>query len=63
MRNVCCSDLSEPSGSDAADDLIDEIEDADDDDVIDLMDDGEPRTAGQRHKPYRGCLAICSRSS
>ena len=63
MCNVCCSDLSEPSGSDAANDLIDEIEDDDDDEVIDLVDDGDPRTTGQSYKPFCGCIAFFTRSS
>ena len=44
---VRCSDLSEPSGSDAEADLADEIQDGDDDDVIDLVDDAELRATGE----------------
>ena len=43
---ACCSDDLEPSGSDAAEDVIEEIED-DDDDVIDLMDEDEAAETSQ----------------
>ena len=44
----CCSDLSEPSGSSAGDELVDEIDDdEDDEDVIDLVDEAQPETTGQ----------------
>lgn len=44
----CCSDLSEPSGSSAGEELADEIDDdEDDEDVIDLMDEAPPETTGQ----------------
>lgn len=48
MSGSCCSDLSEPSGSSAGEELADEIDnDEDDDDVIDLMDEAPPETTGQ----------------
>lgn len=44
----CCSDLSEPSGSSAGDDLIDEVDDdEDDEEMIDLVDEAPPETTGQ----------------
>lgn len=55
----CCSDLSEPSGSSAGEDLRDEIDDDDDDedeDMIDLsVDDAPPETTGKS----TGCQPIC----
>ena len=43
---VCmCSDVDEPSGSDAAEDLIEEMED-DDEDLIDLLDEEGPVATG-----------------
>lgn len=46
----CCSDLSEPSGSSAGEELRDEIEndDDEDEDIIDLsVDDAPPETTGK----------------
>lgn len=42
--DVCCSDLSEPSGSDAADELM---EDVDGDSDVELVTEREPTPAGQ----------------
>ncbi|DBA79384.1 TPA: hypothetical protein ACH3X2_000030 [Trebouxia sp. C0005] len=59
MQQHASSEDLEPSGSDAAEDLIDEIEE-DDDDVISLMDEDEPVAAG-RKRGARPPLAMTAR--
>lgn len=60
MQQRASSEDLEPSGSDAAEDLIDEIED-DDDDVISLMDEDEPVAPGSRKRGARPPLAMTAR--
>ena len=54
-----CSDLSEPSGSDAADELM---EDIDDDSDVELVAEAEPTPAGKSvlSCPWQ-CECTCNR--